>query len=71
MKPIDGLSMKSVEDLKKLSKQKLVEERKKQEKLYYTMRMKHELWEQKQTHLMKYIKRYIATLKTLELQATA
>lgn len=65
MKEIKDLNMKSSEALKKLSAEKLTEEVKGAEKLLYTLNMKLAVGELKQTHLMKALRRYIASLKTL------
>lgn len=66
MKEIKDLKMKSKEAVKKLSAEKLIEEIKASEKTLYTMKMKLAIGEQKQTHLMKALRRYIASLKTLQ-----
>ncbi len=65
MKEIKDLKMKSLDTLKKLTAQKLKEEVKDAEKMLYTMRMKLVVGELKQTHLVKVMRRYIASLKTL------
>lgn len=68
MKAIKDLNMKSKDALLKLSAEKLAEELKVSQKTLYTMNMKLVAWEQKQTHLMKVMRRYIAALKTLQTQ---
>jgi len=65
MKTIKELGLKKTEDLAKLDSKKLSEEIKGAEKLFYTLRMKLNLGEQKQTHLLKVMRRYIASMKTL------
>jgi len=65
MKEIKDLKMKSADALSKLSADKLTQEAKGAEKLLYTLRMKLAVGELKQTHLMKALRRYIASLKTL------
>lgn len=65
MKEIKDLKMKSADVLQKLSIEKLSEEIKESEKLLYTLRMKLAVGELKQTHLMKALRRYIASIKTL------
>jgi len=50
-----------------LSKDKLKEEIIKSEKNLFILRMKKQTGELKQTHLMKYLRRYIARLKTLSI----
>ncbi len=57
--------MKSKDALSKLSADKLREEAKWAEKLLYTLSMKLAVGELKQTHLMKALRRYVASLKTL------
>lgn len=65
MKEIKDLKMKSSDALEKLSAEKLTEEVKGAEKILYTLKMKLAVGELKQTHLMKAMRRYIASLKTL------
>jgi len=65
MKEIKDLKMKSMDALQKLSGEKLSEEVKDSEKLLYTLKMKLAVGELKQTHLMKALRRYIASVKTL------
>ncbi len=69
MKELKDLKMKSKTELSKLSADKMNEEIKSAEKMLYTMRMKLAVWELKQTHLMKALRRYIASLKTLTASA--
>lgn len=69
MKAIKDLNMKSKEDLKKLSGEKLTAEMKASQKTLYTLSMKLVAGEQKQTHVIKAMRRYIASLKTLQSQA--
>ena len=64
MKEIKDLKMKSADALSKLSADKLTQEAKGAEKLLYTLRMKLAVGELKQTHLVKVLRRYIASLKT-------
>ena len=68
MKAIKDLNMKSKDALVKLSAEKLTEELKVSQKTLYTMNMKLVAGEQKQTHLIKVMRRYIAALKTLKTQ---
>ena len=68
MKAIKDLNMKTKDALLKLSAEKLAEEIKSSQKTLYTMSMKLVSGEQKQTHLIKVMRRYIATLKTLQTQ---
>ena len=65
MKNLKDLKMKPQADLEKLTAEKLNEEVKSSEKMLYTMRMKLAVGEMKQTHLVKTLRRYIASLKTL------
>jgi ribosomal protein L29 len=65
MKEIKDLKMKSSDALAKLSADKLTEEIKGAEKMLYTLRMKLAVGEVKQTHLVKALRRYVASLKTL------
>ncbi len=65
MKEIKDLKMKSSDALKKLSADKVTEEIKGAEKMLYTLKMKLSVGEVKQTHLVKALRRYIASLKTL------
>jgi ribosomal protein L29 len=65
MKALKDLKMKSKIELWKLSIDKVREEMKGAEKLLFTMRMKLAVWEQKQTHLIKALRRYIASLNTI------
>ena len=61
--------MKSSDAVKKLSAEKLVEEIKGAEKTLFTLKMKLAVGEVKQTHLVKVLRRYVASLKTLANQA--
>lgn len=65
MKELKDLKMKSKADLQKLSSDKLLEETKGAEKKLYTLKMKLAVGELKQTHLLKALKRYIATVRTM------
>jgi ribosomal protein L29 len=65
MKEIKDLKMKTSDALVKLSADKLTEEIKGAEKMLYTLRMKLAVGEVKQTHLVKALRRYVASLKTL------
>lgn len=65
MKEIKDLKMKTSDALEKLSPEKLTEEVKGAEKILYTLNMKLAMGELKQTHLVKVMRRYIASLKTL------
>ena len=65
MKEIKDLNMKSSDAVAKLSAEKLIEEIKGAEKMLYTLKMKLAVGEVKQTHLIKALRRYVASLKTL------
>ena len=65
MKEIKDLKMKSSDDVRKLSADKITEEIKGAEKVLFTLKMKLAVWEVKQTHLIKALRRYIASLKTI------
>lgn len=65
MKEIKDLKMKSSEALNKLSPDDLAKEVKSSQKLMYTLQMKLAVGELKQTHLVKALRRYIASVKTL------
>lgn len=65
MKELKDLKMKSSTELTKLSAEKVMDEIKDAEKNLYTLRMKLAVGELKQTHLIKILRRYVASLKTL------
>lgn len=65
MKEIKDLKMKSSDAVRKLSADKITEEIKGAEKLLFTLKMKLAVGEVKQTHLIKAMRRYIASLKTI------
>lgn len=69
MKEIKDLKMKSSDAVRKLSAEKLIEEIKGAEKMLFTLKMKLAVGEVKQTHLIKALRRYVASLKTLAAQA--
>ena len=69
MKEIKDLKMKKTADLAKLSAEKLTVEIKESEKTLYTMKIKMAVGELKQTHLVKAMRRYIASMKTLLVNA--
>jgi ribosomal protein L29 len=59
------IKTKNSEALLKMDIWKLKEEIKKEEKKLFSLRMKLSLWELKQTHTVKLLRRYIAKLNTL------
>ena len=65
MKEINGIKIKSLQDLRKASKEVLKKELVNITKKYFELKMKNELNELKQTHLLKVLRRYIATIKTV------
>lgn len=65
MKEIKDLKLKSLDAVKKLAADKLAEEVKNAEKTLFTLRMKLRVGELKQTHLVKFLKKYIAQVKTV------
>ena len=65
MKSIKDLKIKKLDAVLKLTTDKLKEELKSAQKTLFTMRMKLALGELKQTHLIKFLKKYISQLKTV------
>lgn len=65
MKEIKDLWLKSKKDLEKLDKSELTKELAWAKKKMFGLTMKLELNELKQTHLIKFLRRYIAALKTV------
>ncbi len=64
MKELKDLKLLTKSKIDALSKDKLKEELVKSEKNLFILRMKKQTGELKQTHLMKFLRRYIARLKT-------
>ncbi|MDD4151065.1 MAG: 50S ribosomal protein L29 [Candidatus Gracilibacteria bacterium] len=65
MKELKDLKLKSLEDLRKATPDDLKKDLKEAEKKLFSFSMKLELNEFKQTHLIKFLRKYIARLKTL------
>lgn len=65
MKELKDLKLKNLEELRKTSSDDLRKDLKEAEKKLFSFTMKLELNELKQTHLIKFLRRYIARLKTL------
>ena len=65
MKELKDLKLKTISDLRKLSKKDLKAEIKLSEKNLFILKMKKEAGELKQTHLIKFLRRYIARINTL------
>jgi len=65
MKELKDLKLKKISDLRKMSKDDLKNEIKISEKNLFILRMNKETGELKQTHLIKFLRRYIARVNTL------
>jgi ribosomal protein L29 len=65
MKEIKDLNLKELSKLNEMSEKDLRSELTASSKNLYVLRMKKELGEQKQTHLIKTLRRYIAQLNTV------
>lgn len=65
MKEIKDLKLKDLAKIDLLKKEELITELKTAQKKLYVSKMKLELNELKQTHLIKFLRRYIARLKTI------
>lgn len=65
MKEIKDLNLKELKKLNELDEKELRAELASSSKNLYTLRMKKELGEQKQTHLIKTLRRYIAQINTV------
>jgi ribosomal protein L29 len=66
MKELKDLKLKDSKELKQLDVNKLKEEIQSASKRLFELNAKLNLNELKQTHLVKFLRRYIAQLKTLE-----
>jgi large subunit ribosomal protein L29 len=65
MKEIKDLKLLDIEKLNSLNEADLKKELNTSEKKYFTIKMKKELGEVKQTHTIKFLRRYIARIKTI------
>lgn len=65
MKGLKDLKLIDNKTLEAMPKDKVLEEIKKIWKKMFELRMKLSLWELKQTHVIKVLRRYIAKLNTL------
>lgn len=65
MKEIKDLNLKEFNKLNEMKEADLKIELAKASKTLFTLRMKKELGEQKQTHLIKFLRRNIAQMKTV------
>lgn len=69
MKELKDLKLKSKADLAKLESEKLTQELKTSEKLLFTLKMKLANGEQKQTHLISAVRKYVARVRTFLVNA--
>lgn len=65
MKELKDLNLKMKKDLVKLSKEDLVKELNSAKKRLFDLNMKLELNELKQTHLVTFLRKYVAVIKTI------
>ena len=65
MKEIKDLKLKEISVISWLKRDDFIKELREVEKKLFVLKMKLELNELKQTHLIKFLRRYIARLKTL------
>lgn len=65
MKEIKDLNLKELKKLNDLDEKALKAELSTSAKNLYVLSMKKEVWELKQTHLIKALRRYIAQVKTV------
>jgi len=65
MKELKDLKLQDIKKLVELNEADLKKELKASEKKYFTIKMKKQLGEIKQTHLIKFLRRYIARIKTI------
>ncbi len=65
MKELKDLKLKTKEEVQKLDEKALKAEYTEAEKKLYVLKMKLATDELKQTHLIKFLRRYIASLKTI------
>lgn len=66
MKELKDLKLKEISKLKELSKVDLSKELRSSMKQLFVLRMKKEKGELKQTHLITFLRKYVARVKTLE-----
>lgn len=65
MKEVKDLKIKNLENLKEMEEKALKKEYKTSSEELYVLKMKKELGEQKQTHLIRILRRYVAQIKTI------
>jgi len=70
MKKISDLKLKSKSELWKLDSKKLTEELNSAKSQLFNLKMKLQLDELKETHLVKILRRYIALIKTISNRPT-
>jgi len=68
MKTIKDLKLKPIEDLRKMDKEAFKKELDEVSKKLFELKMKKQLNELKQTHLIKALRKYIAVIKTVALE---
>jgi len=65
MKGLKDLQLMDTSKLNDLDEAKLAIELKDSEKKLFTLRMKLNAWELKKTHMVKFLRKYIAKIKTI------
>ncbi|MDR3150570.1 MAG: 50S ribosomal protein L29 [Candidatus Peribacteria bacterium] len=65
MKEVKDLKIKSLQTLKEMEEKAIKKEYKVSSEELFVLKMKKELGEQKQTHLTKILRKYIAQIKTI------
>jgi ribosomal protein L29 len=64
-KEVKDLKIKKIENLREMEEKALKKEYKSSSEELYVLRMKKELGEQKQTHLIRILRKHIAQIKTI------
>lgn len=70
MKELKDLKLKDIKSLKELTLDNLKKELTDSQKKFFLLKMKLKTDELKQTHLVKFLRRYIARLKVIVLEKT-
>jgi len=70
MKELKDLKLKDIKSLKELTLDNLKNELTDSQKKFFLLKMKLKTDELKQTHLVKFLRRYIARLKVIVLEKT-
>jgi ribosomal protein L29 len=65
MKEVKDLKIKNLENLRNMEEKALKKEYKSSSQEFYVLKMKKELGEQKQTHLIRILRKHIAQIKTV------